>query len=292
MTVRGAPLEGVALNQHLVESRCRATRSARMTPAHAGTMSSADSLRITNSTRCSSSSRTAPSSGSAVMHSESGHRCAIQHCGAATTTHGSTHTACTAGPQILPTVRCGRAITERFGEHACPFPTTTRLTPRGRGRRALQRPRNRSRGLTPARAGTASARLCREESSRAHPRAGGDGDGDGDGDGEIVTGIHSQGSPPRGRGRLGQLAVDTPPRGLTPARAGTAPRSPKATRTRRAHPRAGGDGFFLAATSSVSAGSPPRGRGRPRRGRVRRSRSGLTPARAGTARSLPVLRSR
>ncbi len=68
--------------------------------------------------------------------------------------------------------------------------------PRGRGRLRHDRPRLRPRGLTPAWAGTAKSTRLGVSPCRAHPRVGGDG------------GFHlggqggSEGSPPRGRGRL------------------------------------------------------------------------------------------
>ncbi len=90
--------------------------------------------------------------------------------------------------------------------------------PRGRGRHPVLEPLLHRGGLTPARAGTAWGIWSKPGTAGAHPRAGGDGRG------RLGPTGGPRGSPPRGRGRHMDMV---PPRnvgGLTPARAGTAPR--------------------------------------------------------------------
>ena len=133
-------------------------------------------------------------------------------------------------------------------------------------------------GLTPARAGTARARPGHDLTPRAHPRAGGDGQS------LAKFGLGFEGSPPRGRGRLGDRHVHVDVGGLTPARAGTAGLRSSGSRKTGAHPRAGGDGRTPHGELQRRRGSPPRGRGRRGREVRRMGGPGLTPARAGTAR--------
>ena len=136
-------------------------------------------------------------------------------------------------------------------------PLASGSPPRGRGRRTSSQDTLDGVGLTPARAGTAPESIRRMPSSRAHPRAGGDGAG-------LSSLEHSvAGSPPRGRGRQQHLLHRRRGRGLTPARAGTALRSPRPPWPSGAHPRAGGDGRIGLGAGVVVPG--------------------LTPARAGTA---------
>ena len=70
-------------------------------------------------------------------------------------------------------------------------------------------------GLTPARAGTTRLETSWCAPIWAHPRTGGDH--------TVVNATISrrEGSPPHGRGPLGDAGADDPHRGLTPARAGT-----------------------------------------------------------------------
>ncbi len=149
--------------------------------------------------------------------------------------------------------------------------------PRRRGRLPAGLPDRRPVGLTPAQAGTAPPNATSPTHRRAHPRAGGDGDPG------IRDFIWPQGSPPRRRGRLAGGVWHDPALGLTPAQAGTAHRSRRPAWPWRAHPRAGGDGTSICASSIAFMGSPPRRRGR----RPERWQHGghlrLTPAQAGTA---------
>ncbi len=190
--------------------------------------------------------------------------------------------------------------------------------PRGRGRRRGRLADPEAMGLTPARAGTAPALQRRSGCCRAHPRAGGDGSDrvllilrargspprgrgrqsstvpSGSGPGSPPRGRGRQsstvpsgsgpGSPPRGRGRLEPQGSDGEAVGLTPARAGTAFFRCSPGGSCRAHPRAGGDGSDFVQRLGISFSSPPRGRGRLVPARVDDPETGLTPARAGTAR--------
>ena len=151
--------------------------------------------------------------------------------------------------------------------------------PRGRGRQRRRVGDRELPGLTPAWAGTARPTCPKETHPWAHPRVGGDGHSTSQG---VLRG---RGSPPRGRGRLGQSGHVLDEGGLTPAWAGTA--SARASRSNRAgaHPRVGGDGLDGAAIPLRREGSPPRGRGRPWRCIHEHLAQGLTPAWAGTART-------
>ncbi len=169
--------------------------------------------------------------------------------------------------------------------------------PRRRGRLARPVHGRRHPGLTPAQAGTARVLPAARYPERAHPRAGGDGRPSGyfahgsggspprrrgrpwytrcrnsrpvahpraGGDGASTCGAPDgmRGSPPRRRGRPVEAVVDDEPAGLTPAQAGTARSGPASGRSRRAHPRAGGDGGARWHSRGADEGSPPRRRGR------------------------------
>ncbi len=150
--------------------------------------------------------------------------------------------------------------------------------PRGRGRRQFVPGGRDVGGLTPAWAGTATRLETPTDSTRAHPRVGGDGP-------EASRGlIWRRGSPPRGRGRPPTADTCCPGRGLTPAWAGTADRRLPRLGPSRAHPRVGGDGDGCEKSCQRQRGSPPRGRGRLRSLRSQGALEGLTPAWAGTAR--------
>ncbi len=198
--------------------------------------------------------------------------------------------------------------------------------PRRRGRRTTPiRVRTVVR-LTPAQAGTARSRAASVRRERAHPRAGGDGRtltmagtwlpgspprrrgrpsvqrsqwhplrahprAGGDGGSGTFHRTPAAGSPPRRRGRPGVDHASEAWLGLTPAQAGTAQPADTSRGSRRAHPRAGGDGVEWVRNGVECAGSPPRRRGRRRGPGQDRDFRGLTPAQAGTAsrQLLPVL---
>jgi hypothetical protein len=155
-------------------------------------------------------------------------------------------------------------------------PTPRGSPPRRRGRLTGDDVPPRTRGLTPAQAGTTHRRPARRGGPQAHPRAGGDDPGPGTGLGD------TEGSPPRRRGRQGGDELITPLNGLTPAQAGTTPRSRHCCSMPGAHPRAGGDDVVVVGQPARVGGSPPRRRGRPDGGVAVGTTTGLTPAQAGT----------
>ena len=113
-------------------------------------------------------------------------------------------------------------------------------TPRGsspRGRGKLQ-PTNYSLSperLIPAWAGKTRGRRARSAVPTAHPRVGGENPWRG------LDGAVSDGSSPRGRGKLTTRLAAYVGDGLIPAWAGKTPRHARPTRSRQAHPRVGGE---------------------------------------------------
>ena len=129
--------------------------------------------------------------------------------------------------------------------------------PHGRGtRRAMCRCRTRA-GLTPARAGNTTTLPSTSSAWAAHPRTGGEHRSG------HASGRRYHGSPPHGRGTLGQGLRDGLGKGLTPARAGNTPRTASRPGPRGAHPRTGGEHSLSRCTASSMRGSPPHGRGTP-----------------------------
>ncbi len=149
--------------------------------------------------------------------------------------------------------------------------------PRRRGRLAIGGLGREVGGLTPAQAGTAMSEGRQLPAGWAHSRAGGDGPG------QLAYNQGNAGSPPRRRGRPPARPWQAPSPRLTPAQAGTAPRTAGRVRSARAHPRAGGDGSRTGHSCLGAEGSPPRRRGRLPDVRVVGWQCGLTPAQAGTA---------
>ncbi len=152
-------------------------------------------------------------------------------------------------------------------------------SPRGRGPLRLPGAHRGSGGLIPARAGTTCGSPRRPAVRRAHPRAGGDHSG------YTFHQLRHRGSSPRGRGPLGLTGRIPGNLGLIPARAGTTPSPTPSTRSRRAHPRAGGDHWVPVTTVQQALGSSPRGRGPRERRELVFEAGGLIPARAGTTTS-------
>ena len=99
---------------------------------------------------------------------------------------------------------------------------------------------------------------------------------------------HNRGSAPRARGRPSLLLVPLGVPGISPACAGTTPRSPMRLLAAGDQPRVRGDDLCSTLHPRYTHGSAPRARGR-RRGRWRRSACRwISPACAGT--TLPELR--
>ena len=109
----------------------------------------------------------------------------------------------------------------------------------------------------------------------AHPRAGGE---------NVISHaeqVEGRGSSPRWRGKHGAVAVGTAARRLIPALAGKTASVRGMSRSRAAHPRAGGENIGPGACPRARAGSSPRGRGKHRRPEHRGSPPRLIPALAG-----------
>ena len=109
--------------------------------------------------------------------------------------------------------------------------------PRGRGRLAHELARRPRRGITPAWAGKASTRGRSAHEHRDHPRVGGEGTVSG------LLGCDTEGSPPRGRGRLAGNQNRDIRSGITPAWAGKARFQSLRNSESRDHPRVGGEGI-------------------------------------------------
>ncbi len=134
-------------------------------------------------------------------------------------------------------------------------------------------------GLTPARAGKAYSRGGVPARGRTHPRSRGEGAP------ITTTPVMCADSPPLARGRLPELVRARRVHGLTPARAGKALRVRLTPPSRRTHPRSRGEGGLSQGERAVPQDSPPLARGRLRPHRQEQGHQGLTPARAGKARS-------
>ena len=135
--------------------------------------------------------------------------------------------------------------------------------PRARGRRPGRTPRRRTKGLTPACAGTTSRWRTMTHSARAHPRVRGDDLA------AVICETVCDGSPPRARGRPRCASWPSRRPGLTPACAGTTRCRQQQQPPTRAHPRVRGDDALTAWVAVTRSGSPPRARGRPPRAAAR-----------------------
>ena len=95
-----------------------------------------------------------------------------------------------------------------------------------------------------------------------------------------------QGSPPRVRGKVTQHLLPALCCGITPACAGKRCRPEYRNGGNQDHPRVCGEKGKWAQSQTISAGSPPRVRGKVRHARIDCARFGITPACAGK-RSIP-----
>ena len=130
-------------------------------------------------------------------------------------------------------------------------------------------------GITPAWAGK-SGRSCGQTSaSRDHPRMGGE-KADIDDDG-----LHYKGSPPRGRGKGGDIVGGLGCVRITPAWAGKSLFCFTAAVPIQDHPRIGGEKGLGSQVTQLSQGSPPRRRGKDAVVAVVVRGAGITPAWAG-----------
>ena len=111
-------------------------------------------------------------------------------------------------------------------------------------------------GITPACAGKTSQRALRTGKPKDHPRVCGENDA------SHIAYYFQQGSPPRVRGKQGRKRIRKAEERITPACAGKTHRSPVPSPSRRDHPRVCGENSSCEARGLVSAGSPPRVRGK------------------------------
>ena len=130
-------------------------------------------------------------------------------------------------------------------------------------------------GITPAWAGKSLCSRWPASAAQDHPRVGGEK--------SAVTKqkLADYGSPPRGRGKVGDLIGGGYVAGITPAWAGKSPRRAEGQHQARDHPRVGGEKWLPPAERSGPLGSPPRGRGKVTTAMKRKSPIGITPAWAG-----------
>ena len=156
-------------------------------------------------------------------------------------------------------------------------------SPRGRGKPSQRSRALVSRRLIPARAGKTVAALAGVGLTAAHPRAGGE-----NGQRRRQAG-NAGGSSPRGRGKRGSAETYKQVGRLIPARAGKTASSCARSRSRAAHPRAGGENCLKHFFSHVPGGSSPRGRGKREDSDGAVSLTRLIPARAGKTFLYPSL---
>ena len=129
--------------------------------------------------------------------------------------------------------------------------------------------------ITPAWAGKRSGQTACTSTRPDHPRMGGE---------KISmssTVFFWQGSPPRGRGKVLQVAPLCAEPGITPAWAGKSCGRCPAGRCSGDHPRVGGEKLARLYSSVPVPGSPPRGRGKVQFGIHALGGVGITPAWAG-----------
>ena len=130
-------------------------------------------------------------------------------------------------------------------------------------------------GITPAYAGKRRLCVVAAHLGRDHPRV----------CGEKCAPTAQQntatGSPPRMRGKAGQIQSQTPELGITPAYAGKSLRLCILSRLLQDHPRVCGEKKNVRLTKNSLAGSPPRMRGKVWHNQVRSRSVRITPAYAG-----------
>ena len=130
-------------------------------------------------------------------------------------------------------------------------------------------------GITPAWAGKSSAARGCGKAHLDHPRMGGE-KADIDDDG-----LHYKGSPPRGRGKGGDIVGGLGCVRITPAWAGKSLFCFTAAVPIQDHPRIGGEKGLGSQVTQLSQGSPPRRRGKEQGAGGRMAAHGITPAWAG-----------
>ena len=148
-------------------------------------------------------------------------------------------------------------------------------SPRGRGKQRIGLQSEEKGGLIPARAGKTLWWTRASRPARAHPRAGGENSRSS----QALS--PSEGSSPRGRGKLDVGGREDGFGRLIPARAGKTFVHLGGHPGRKAHPRAGGENPAEGTDRELDAGSSPRGRGKRGRESPRCGHGRLIPARAG-----------
>ena len=128
--------------------------------------------------------------------------------------------------------------------------------PRGRGKDREHVQHEAAEGITPAWAGKRPSQALLIAHLKDHPRVGGEKLR------KILSASLTQGSPPRGRGKVSDQRRQRGETGITPAWAGK--RSAWSCRPAhtRDHPRVGGEKLAATDKATNAAGSPPRGRGK------------------------------
>ena len=167
----------------------------------------------------------------------------------------------------------------RIGGEKCtqprPAPTVTGSPPHRRGKDVTSAQAQSQVGITPAWAGKSSAARGCGKAHLDHPRMGGE-KADIDDDG-----LHYKGSPPRGRGKGGDIVGGLGCVRITPAWAGKSLFCFTAAVPIQDHPRIGGEKGLGSQVTQLSQGSPPRRRGKDAVVAVVVRGAGITPAWAG-----------
>ena len=147
--------------------------------------------------------------------------------------------------------------------------------PRMRGKVCTYSATEHGYGITPAYAGKRRLCVVAAHLGRDHPRV----------CGEKCAPTAQQntatGSPPRMRGKAGQIQSQTPELGITPAYAGKSLRLCILSRLLQDHPRVCGEKKNVRLTKNSLAGSPPRMRGKDEGVGSVGGQLGITPAYAG-----------
>ena len=129
--------------------------------------------------------------------------------------------------------------------------------------------------ITPADAGKTIRGVLPYNQHRDHPR------GCGENEWCFTFGINNIGSPPRMRGKLNAMTTFKMWQRITPADAGKTPRKTWTSLQSPDHPRGCGENFGACQHQAMSAGSPPRMRGKPYGGGLIFLLRRITPADAG-----------
>ena len=128
--------------------------------------------------------------------------------------------------------------------------------PRGRGKGSVGASVTTAGRITPAWAGKRLLQTRDRDSSRDHPRVGGE---------KLLHEPPDEirlGSPPRGRGKVRLSFLAQRPARITPAWAGKSLRSRSYASKEKDHPRVGGEKPLYHILQTLCWGSPPRGRGK------------------------------